>query len=123
MEIAALRLEIGANSYCRYVATDVAEEISQESMAAILEAQAQLTGVDVVQESRRRYVDSEYFAHILGYTGTISQEELDAYEEQGLEYDRNAQVGKAGIEQALEQSLRGDDGRETFYVDSLGRVT
>src|SRR5699024_9376856 len=51
------------------------------------------------------------------------QEELDAYEEQGLEYDRNAQVGKAGIEQALEQSLRGDDGRETFYVDSLGRVT
>lgn len=123
MEIAALRLEIGANSYRRYVATDVAEEISQESMAAILEAQAQLTGVDVVQESRRRYVDSEYFAHILGYTGTISQEELDAYEEQGLEYDRNAQVGKAGIEQALEQSLRGDDGRETFYVDSLGRVT
>lgn len=123
MEIAALRLEIGANSYRRYVATDVAEEISQESMAAILEAQVQLTGVDVVQESRRRYVDSEYFAHILGYTGTISQEELDAYEEQGLEYDRNAQVGKAGIEQALEQSLRGDDGRETFYVDSLGRVT
>jgi len=123
MEIAALRLEIGANSYRRYVATDVAEEISQESMAAILEAQAQLTGVDVVQESRRRYVDREYFAHILGYTGTISQEELDAYEEQGLEYDQNAQVGKAGIEQALEQSLRGDDGRETFYVDSLGRVT
>ena len=43
-----------------------------------MENKDSLTGVDVEEDSLRRYTDSKYFASIIGYTGKISQEEYDA---------------------------------------------
>lgn len=123
LQIASVRYAMGSNQYQRYVKTDLASDVSQESMVAILENQAQLPGVDVRQDMVRRYEDSEYFAHILGYTGPVSEEELEEYESRGITYDRNDIVGKAGMEQAMEQELHGRNGGERFYVDNVGRVT
>lgn len=121
--IASVRYAMGSNQYQRYRKTELAEEVSQETIVAVLENQAELPGVDVSEKIVRRYTDSQYFAHILGYTGPVSEEELEAFSEQGLQYDREAVVGKTGIEQAMEQELRGNNGGESFYVDRVGRVT
>lgn len=123
LQIASVRYALGSNQYQRYIKTDLAEDVTQETMVAILENQAQLPGVNVSENMVRRYEDSEYFAHILGYTGPVSEEELEEYESRGMHYDRNGIVGKAGIEQAMEQELHGRNGGERFFVDNVGRVT
>lgn len=79
--------------------------------------------MEVVNATVRRYIDNPYFSQLLGYTGPVSEEELIQFQENGMEYDMDAQVGKSGIEQAFEQKLRGRNGAKQFYVDSVGRIS
>lgn len=123
LTVASVRYSMGGNQYQRYIKTELAREVSQETVAAVLENQAKLTGVDAAEHVVRRYVDSKYFAHILGYTGPASEEELEELSSQGVQYNLNDVVGKAGIEQTMEQELHGRNGGEQFYVDNVGRVT
>ena len=61
-------------------------------------------------------------APILGYTGKASSEELTELRKQNPDYSNDAIVGKAGIEQYMELTLQGTDGKETVSVDNLGKV-
>lgn len=76
-QIAIIRYELGLNSYQKYIATTIASDISDKSVAYFEENKSDLTGVDVVEDSIRQYVDGEYFSSIIGYTGTISTEEYE----------------------------------------------
>ena len=69
---------MASNSYKRYVATTVAVNVSEETVAAVLENQDSLQGAGIEESSRRIYPDSEYFSPLIGYIGKASQEELDA---------------------------------------------
>ena len=60
-------------------------------------------------------------APILGYTGRASSEELTELRKQNPDYSNDAIVGKAGIEQYMELTLQGTDGKETVYVITLER--
>ena len=71
-KIMILRYAISQNSYQRYVQTTVAQNVSDETVAVIKENSESLQGIDVVEDSIRKYVDSIYFSHIIGYTGKIS---------------------------------------------------
>lgn len=122
LQIANIRFAMSSNSYKRYVATIVAVNVSDETVAAVLENQDILQGADIEQSSRRVYPDSEYFASIIGYIGKASQEELDKLQEVNEDYELNDVVGKAGIEQYMETELQGKKGYEELYVDSVGRV-
>lgn len=121
-KILVLRYAISQNSYQKYVQTTIAQNVSDETVAVIKENSDILQGVDISEDSVRRYVDSKYFSHIIGYTGKISQEEYDELSKKNKEYTLNDVIGKSGIEQVMEQELQGGKGKETFYVDSLGRV-
>lgn len=122
LKIANIRFAMASNSYRRYVATIVASGVCEETVAAVLENQNVLQGADISQSSRRVYVDSEYFAPIIGYIGKASQEELESLQEQNPDYELNDIIGKAGIEQYMELELQGTKGYEELYVDSVGRV-
>ncbi len=122
LQIATIRFGISANSYKRYVATTVATDVSEETVAAVQENQNELQGADVEQSSRRIYTDSIYFAPIIGYIGKASSEELEALQEENPDYELNDIVGKTGIEQYMETELQGTKGYEKMYVDSVGRV-
>lgn len=123
LKIASVRYAMSLNAYQRYVPTTIARDISEETLAAISENEAALSGVGTTEELMRRYTDSYYFSHILGYTGQISDDELEQLSADNDTYTRNDIVGKAGIEQAMESQLQGTKGTEQFYVDSVGRVT
>ena len=66
------------NSFQKYIATTISEDVSLETVAVIKENMSELQGISIGEESLRVYPDSEYFAAILGYTGKISQDEYDA---------------------------------------------
>ena len=118
--IVNLRRYMSANSYNRYISFTIANEVSDETVAAILESSDDLTGVTVEEQYIRRYVDSVYCSQILGYTGTVSTSELETL---GDKYDSNDTVGKRGIEKSMESVLSGTKGERQVYVDTVGRIT
>lgn len=123
LEIINLRVNMSANSYNRYVSFTIANEVSDDTVAAVLENSGELPGVIVEQQYVRRYVNSVYCSQVLGYTGTISTTELETLNAQNNVYENNDVVGKTGIEQAMETELAGTKGSKTVYVDTVGRIT
>ena len=68
-KIMILRYAISQNSYQKYILTTVAQNVSENTVAVIKENSDQLPGVDISEESIRKYNDSKYFSHIIVYTG------------------------------------------------------
>ncbi|MDD3403260.1 MAG: penicillin-binding transpeptidase domain-containing protein [Hespellia sp.] len=123
LKLVTMRYAINLNSFQKFIPTTLASDVSETTVASIMENMDKLTGVDIAEDSLRRYTDSKYFASILGYTGQISQEEYDALDkDKQKEYSLTDIVGKAGLEQTLDEVLQGTKGEETVYVDSVGKV-
>lgn len=130
LQIVTIRYAMGLTSYRKYIGTTVATDVSRETVAVIMENSADLEGVSIVEDTVRRYTeDSFYFAHILGYTGRISADELESLNQldreeggSGERYTLNDMVGKSGIEQYMETTLQGVRGHEKVSVDNMGRV-
>ena len=122
LDIATIRYELNTNSFKKYMQVTIATNVSEKSVAAIMENKTGLQGIDVVEDSIRQYIDDESMAPILGYTGKASSEELTELRKQNPDYSNDAIVGKAGIEQYMELTLQGTDGKETVSVDNLGKV-
>lgn len=124
LKMVNMRYAMGLNSYQQYIATTLASDVSDETAAAIMENKDTLTGVDIAEDSLRRYTDGIYFAPIIGYTGQISQDEYDALsDEDKKKYSLSDIVGKSGLEQTFDSVLQGTKGETTVYVDNLGKVT
>lgn len=121
LQLVTIRYELSLNSYQQYLSTTIADDVSEETVAAILENQDSMEGIDIEDSTVRRYVDSKYFCQILGYTGTISTEELQTYSKTDSSYTATDVVGKSGIEKSMESTLRGKKGSKTVYVDNLGK--
>lgn len=90
----------------------------EREKALILETKIKdLAGIVLEKNSIRQYSDAEFFSHILGYTGKISQEELEKREN----YLFNDYIGKSGLELYYESTLRGKNGKEQIEVSSIGK--
>lgn len=129
LKMVTIRYAMSLTSYRKYIGTTVASNVSEKTVAVIMENAEELPGVTIVEDTVRRYVDSKYFAHVLGYTGKISSEELTELNArmleqggEGNEYTINDVVGKSGIEAYLETTLQGEKGYETVVVDNMGKV-
>ncbi|MCM1087847.1 MAG: penicillin-binding transpeptidase domain-containing protein [Muribaculaceae bacterium] len=122
LKILTIRYAMSANSYQKYIATTIATNVSEETVAVVMENADVLDGVSIAEGAIRKYNDSIYFAQILGYTGKVSNEELKTLQEENPQYDLNDTVGKSGIEASMETTLQGTKGSETVYVDNLGKV-
>lgn len=124
LKILACRYKLWMNRYQQYMPVTIAYDISEESNASLSEYSDELIGIDVEVQSLRKYNDAVYFAHIIGYVGGISDEELKTYNAQlpkDEQYSNSEIVGKTGIEQYMESELRGTTGYEVMYVDNLGK--
>ena len=123
LKMVNMRYAMGLNGYQQYRSTTLASDVSDETAAAIMENQDELTGVDVEEKSLRHYPDGIYFSSVIGYTGPMSQDEYDALDEEDKEkYSRSDIVGKWGIEQVCDSTLQGEKGESVYYVDNRGRV-
>lgn len=73
-----------------------------------------------IEAQRRLYPQNGMLAHVIGYTGEISEEELDKPE--FAKYDGGEIVGKFGIEKQYNDWLTGVDGERQVVVDNRGQV-
>jgi len=78
-----------------------------------------LPGVFVQKITVRRYPLGEAAAHLIGYIGEISAEELKTRQELG--YKAGDTIGKTGLELILEAQLRGEPGISAVIVDKSGK--
>ena len=79
-----------------------------------------LPGVMAQKKSARVYPFKEAAAHLVGYIGNISQEELEERKEEG--YHQNSILGKAGLELLYEKQLRAVDGKAIRIVDEGNNI-
>lgn len=120
--IATVRYRMGLNTYQKYISTTIASDISQKSVAYIMENKYRYTGINIEEQSIRVYENADCFANIIGYTGTISTEEYEELSKNDDSYTLNDTIGKSGIEQYMNKDLMGTKGYQTVYVDSLGNL-
>ena len=121
-QIAVVRFAMSQNAYQKYIVTNIATNVSEESVAYVSEHAGELQGVEIASDTIRKYNDSEYFSSIIGYTGKISTDEYNKLSETDESYTLNDVVGKLGIEQYMDSELKGEKGYEKLYVDHLGKA-
>ena len=122
IKVAMIRYKLSLNNYQKYMSTVIALNVSDKTVAAISESKADIRGVSITQQSIRKYNDAEYFAPVIGYTGTISPDQLEKFTQDGEDYMPNDVVGKSGIEESFEYQLSGVRGSQTVFVDSTGKL-
>jgi penicillin-binding protein 2 len=98
----------------------VKENAARDDVTYVSERTEELPGVTVHDDYVRNYPKGEVAAHVLGYTGAITQEELKQEAFKGLSND--SVVGKSGVEVYYEEVLRGEAGKQVYNVDALGRI-
>jgi penicillin-binding protein 2 len=84
------------------------------------EQAAELRGVDVGLEVLRAYPHGSLAAHVIGYTGSITEEEYGRLRGKG--YRLADRIGRTGLEKAFESHLRGEWGGQQLEVDAAGQV-
>jgi penicillin-binding protein 2 len=84
----------------------VARGISPAQATALAEYSSELPGVRLEGEAVRNYPNGDLAAHVLGYTGEITEEELEDRAEEN--YRLGDVVGQMGSEAAFESLLRGN---------------
>ncbi|MFS8636828.1 MAG: penicillin-binding protein 2 [Gemmatimonadota bacterium] len=98
----------------------VSSDLTFDQVSAIQERRLFLPGVYVDERPKRRYPDGPAVAHLVGYIGEISEEELARPEYEG--YSAGQLIGKAGIERRYEHILAGTPGVRYVEMDAHGRI-
>jgi len=118
-EIKSLLSPIKRNSLESYRPLFIEDNIDYEKAMRIYLLSDNWPGVVLSSRTRREYNLNTYsMSHILGYTGKISQAEL---EKSGDEYLPIDYIGKMGIENFWENELKGIGGMKQVEVDALGK--
>ena len=110
-------------AYLGYKPINVANNLSKEGLVKIEEYLPKDSGFEIDFQPSRYYPNANTASHIVGYLGGISEEqELQHYVEY-KKYDINDNVGKTGLEESFEDTLRGTKGSQLVYTDVYGRTT
>lgn len=116
--IAGVRYEVNVRYLIATSDYIFAEDVSMELITRMMEND--IPGFEVTTSYVREY-NTDYAAHVLGYIGMMTGDELTKYDKLG--YPMDAKVGKDGAEYAFEEYLHGKDGQARITSTSSGVVT
>lgn len=102
-----------------FQAVEVIRGLRLNELNLIAERAPFLPGVRWYSRPRRVYPFGELMAHVVGYVGDITPEELQVLFNEG--YTGTSILGKSGIERQYDEILRGNDGYRVRTVDASGR--
>ena len=114
--------EFDVEKYLREARLDAAilkEDIPLEEVARVEARQLELPGAHIQFVPRRYYPAGVSAAHIVGYVGRMTEEQLQEKDFAGAE--RNDYVGQSGVERIYNELLMGRNGVQRVVVNSLGR--
>ncbi len=106
-----------ANTWERVV---LKEDVEFDTIVKIATRQDKFANIDWEDASVRVYNFSEMFSHVVGYVGSISNEEYKRLKPEG--YRHYQKIGKSGIEKSYDWLLRGRDGFTRRIVDVRQRT-
>lgn len=128
-KVASIERRLEDPQYSPIQPVPVAIDVSEDLMVYLAERSDEFPAVDVHRESVRSYPHGSLAAHVVGYVGRISQDELTAKMGTREEpktvakpYQPDSDVGKTGIERTFEDDLRGTPGIKTVEIDSEGEI-
>jgi penicillin-binding protein 2 len=106
-----------------FVPIIVADRLQWEELARVAVNAPALPGVTPEMGLSRHYPLVEDFAHVVGYVGPVSENDLAQIEDPDpvLQIPK-FQIGKVGVERRLEEPLRGEAGSRRIEVNVVGRV-
>ena len=94
-------------------------EVTPDEEAFIEAHRNELPELETIDEEWRLYPRDGFAAHLIGYVGEVSEEDLN--QTRYAAYEPGDVVGKAGVEETYDELLRGQDGSRDVIVDSHGR--
>src|SRR5438552_2368686 len=100
----------------------IKQDASQADIAWVDAHQLELPALRVEQTPQRRYPANGMLAHVLGYVGEISSEQLSKPEFREKGYRPGDIIGQEGLEAVYDEYLRGRDGFRKVIVDSRGHI-
>ena len=100
----------------------VAEHLSFDKFAAVTVRLPELPGVSPLRAFARFYPEGAAVGHLIGYVGTPNREEFEAEDRNPLLITPGFKVGKEGLEEVMEQRLRGRPGAARVEVTARGRL-
>ncbi len=116
----------------RFESIVIEDDIEYETALRIIVEAADLPGISIQRGSKRLYAPTSTvtiafksedigpaFAHVLGYVGKLSPNELETYYPKG--YIPSDTIGKTGIERTYETDMRGEFGRKRVEVNAFGQ--
>jgi penicillin-binding protein 2 len=103
----------------RYRPIVLVQDASDAQVASVVARRLELPDILVERVPTRQYPTDELAAHLFGYVGEITDQQLARTEFQGLH--SGAIVGQSGLEQTYNAMLMGADGARRVVVNSTGR--
>ncbi len=106
-----------------FVPVTLAERLTWDDIARVTVNAPALPGVVPEVGLSRIYPRGSDFAHVVGYVGPVSDYDLSRIDDKDpLLQIPKFQIGKTGVENKLEHTLRGSAGTKRIEVNALGRV-
>jgi len=103
----------------RYQPIPLKQDITPDEQAFIAAHSAELPELETLDEQRRLYPRDGFAAHMIGYVGEISEDDLN--KSKYAFYQPGDVVGKSGVEATYDALLRGVDGSRDVIVNSHGK--
>lgn len=120
MPLKEIKAVIASKRFSAITPRVIKRDLPLSTLAFIKEHQEEFKGVEIKEEAVREYPYGSLAAHVLGYVGEISSEELKAKNKTA--YGPADLIGKEGVEKQYEDVLRGAKGREFVEVNAVGSV-
>ncbi len=118
--VESLEERIADQRYSPYVPVPVATDVPESLKIYIDEHRGELPSVAAERVAVRQYPYGKLAAHVLGYTGKITKDELEEVADSPKPYTLNDDIGKYGVERIYEDNLRGTPGSKRIEVDTDG---
>jgi len=104
-----------------FLPVKIKTDLTRDEVAKLETWKLDMPGVSVEMEIKRTNLFGDIAAHLLGYIGEVTSNDLPKLSKQNNPYRLGDQIGKSGIEKQLEKDLRGQDGLQLIEVDAIGR--
>jgi penicillin-binding protein 2 len=119
VQVLSILHKISEQTYFAYQPLEISRDVSMLTVAQIEERHLDMPGVNVEVKPIRYYKEGSLASHVMGYLGSINQQELEDLRDKG--YNQNDIIGKSGLERVLEEKLKGINGAKQVEVNSVGR--
>jgi penicillin-binding protein 2 len=103
----------------KYQPIPLKQDITPDEQAFIEAHRNELPELETLDEQRRLYPKDGFAAHLIGYVGEVSEQDLN--QERFAAYEPGDVVGKSGVEETYDSILRGTDGSRDVVVNSHGK--